>query len=83
MYNKIYNKKVSFSNEKIIEEKKILELVCEENPEDFELINNLLQAQKNKVLLVSKTGLQSDIDDLLEEQVDPTFTNVYKEDIIK
>jgi hypothetical protein len=42
-----------------------------------------LQAQKNKVLLVSKTGLQSDIDDLLEEQVDPTFTNVYKEDIIK
>ena len=51
--------------------------------EDFDLINNLLKAQKNKVLLVSKTGLQSDIDDLLEEQVDPTFTNVYKEDIIK
>ena len=83
MYNEIYNKEVSFSNEKIIEEKKILESVCKENPEDFELINNLLQAQKNKVLLVSKTGLQSDIDDLLEEQVDPTFTNVYKEDIIK
>ena len=83
MYNEIYNKKVSFSNEKIIEEKEILQSVCKGHPEGFDLINNLLKAQKNKVLLVSKTGLQSDIDDLLEEQVDPTFTNVYKEDIIK
>ena len=43
-----------FSNENILEEKKILREACKEYPEDFELINNLLKL-KNKVLLVSKT----------------------------
>lgn len=78
IYNEVFNKKVSFSNENILEEKKILKEACKEYPEDFELINNLLKTQKNKVLLVSKTGLQNDIDNLLDEQVDPTFTDVYK-----
>ena len=54
-----------------------------ENNEEFELINNLLKAQKNKVLLVRKTGLQKDIENLIDEYIDPTFTDVYKEDRAK
>ena len=45
----------------------------------FNLVKNLLKAQKNKVLLVNKRGLQNDIESLLDEYVNPKFSNVYKE----
>ena len=82
IYSKVYNKKIDFAGANILKEKKLLKKVCENN-EEFELINNLLKAQKNKVLLVRKTGLQKDIENLIDEYIDPTFTDVYKEDRAK
>ena len=82
IYSKVYDKKVDFAGANILKEKKLLKKVCKNN-EEFELINNLLKAQKNKVLLVRKTGLQKDIENLIDEYIDPTFTDVYKDDRAK
>ena len=75
-------KKIDFAGVNILKEKKLIKKVFEKN-KDFELINKLLIAQKNKVLLVRKTGLQKDIENLIDEYIDPTFTDVYKYDRTK
>jgi DNA sulfur modification protein DndC len=63
-------------------EKELLKESCKAEG-DFNLINNLLKAQRNKILLVKKNGLQSDLENILEEHLYPTFTDVYKNDNAK
>jgi DNA sulfur modification protein DndC len=76
LYNEIYGKKIDFdkSNHHIKKERELLKEVCSENEEDVSLIQNLLKAQKNKVLLVKKHGLQNDLEEILQEHIRPTFT---------
>lgn len=57
----------------------ILAEICKEHPEDLALINSLTKAQKNKILLVKKVGLQNQIEKILEEHIEPTITNAYTE----
>lgn len=82
IYSDIYGEQVDFdkSSESIRKEKLLLKEVCNKNPSDYELINNLLRAHKNRVLLVTKRGLQKDIENLLNEYLSPSFTDVYKKD---
>jgi len=40
---------------------------CQGNPDDFELIQELLTLQKNKSLLNRKRGLKDDIETRIEE----------------
>ena len=54
-------------NKKQEKELELLKKSCEKNPEDFELIQELLMLQKNKSLLNKKRGLKNDIENKIEE----------------
>lgn len=79
-YKEVYGQAVEFGQKTLDTnyEKDLLKEVCGENTQDVMLINQLLKAQKMKGLLVKKTGLQNDIENILQEAVRPTFTNFDK-----
>ena len=79
IYNKVYGSDIQFESTTmhITQEQLLLEEACHSKV-DYELINNLLKAQKNRILLMNKRGLQKDIENILEEYLDPTFTDVYR-----
>ena len=82
IYQSIYGEKIAFDGTKsdnYSREKEIINDVCKSHPEDIKLIHNLLNAQKNKVLMVKKIGLQNDIESLIDEQVNLTYTKHYNE----
>ena len=54
-------------NEKKEKELELLKKSCGKNPQDFELIQELLTLQKNKSLLNRKRGLKEDIETRIEE----------------
>ena len=63
IYNEIYG--YNIPNDQIgLEERLMLERCC--SNEHFQLINQLLALQKNKVLLMRKYGLQTDLENRLE-----------------
>lgn len=78
LYNEVFGKEVDFEQQSnsAYQEKKLLKEVCQQHPEDYLLINRLLNAQKNKVLLLRKQGLQNDLENILQEHVRPTFTKL-------
>jgi DNA sulfur modification protein DndC len=66
IYNSVYQTQMSkeeFSDDQIFE-KDLLKQICE-NDDDFKLINELLELQKSKIILVNKYGIQSDIENHL------------------
>jgi DNA sulfur modification protein DndC len=69
IYHTAYNTKINMEeqNKKQEKELELLKKSCEKNPEDFELIQELLMLQKNKALLNKKRGLKSDIENKIEE----------------
>lgn len=77
VYNRIFKTEFDMSKqeEKLKQEGELLKKVCKQEPRDAELIQNLLQLQKTKTLMIRKRGLQSDIDNLL--------TQFIEEDLIK
>lgn len=76
-YKEVFGEAVEFGQKTLDTnyEKELLKEVCGDNKNDVLLINQLLKAQKMKGLLVKKTGLQNDIENILQEAVRPTFTN--------
>jgi len=80
IYKEVYGDELDLpkNNESIRIEKELLKETCE-SEEDFELINNLLKAQRNKILLVKKQGLQNDIEELLGEHLNPIKSKLYDE----
>ena len=64
LYKEIFNKDISTTNIKTLDstERRILKDVCEETPEYYELIDNLLSLQETKTLMISKYGLHNDIE---------------------
>jgi len=81
IYNEVIGKNIELNEvgENIKKEKQLLKQNCEDESE-FNLVNKLLKTQKNKILLTNRWGLQNDIDNLLDEEIDPTFTHVYQKD---
>jgi len=79
-YKEVFGEAVEFGQRTLDTnlEKDLLIEVCGENSKDVMLINQLLKAQKMKGLLVRKTGLQNDIENILQEAARPTFTNFDK-----
>lgn len=69
IYNKIFQKKLNMKNidEKIKQEKELLKKSVEKDPENFELIEDLLKIQKTKDLMVKKVGLKSSLETRIEE----------------
>lgn len=80
IYKEVYGEDLYMpkNNESIRIEKELLKESCGSD-EDFGLINNLLKAQRNKILLVKKQGLQNDIEELLGEHLNPIKTRHYDE----
>ncbi|MFC1861728.1 DNA phosphorothioation system sulfurtransferase DndC [Chloroflexota bacterium] len=81
-YAEVYDSKIdplSFDKNRVAVNE-LLQSACYANPSDVNLINSLLIAKRNKMLLVNKRGLQNDIEKIIDEHLNPNFTNVYKED---
>ncbi|MEI6816718.1 MAG: DNA phosphorothioation system sulfurtransferase DndC [Bacteroidota bacterium] len=69
IYNRIYNVNMEMSKreKRMMEETELLYDHCKEEPRDVEFIMDCLALQKTKTLLVKKRGLQSDIDNRLNQ----------------
>jgi len=69
IYNEIYHKDLDMSKqeEKYKKEEELLKSTCKKNPEDVELIQDLLALQKTKTLMIRKRGLQADIENRLDQ----------------
>ena len=66
IFNKVYG--YNIPNDEIgLRERLLLERCC--SPQHYKLINELLALQKNKVLLMRKYGLQTDLESRLESYV--------------
>lgn len=63
IYNEVYQTQMNreeFSDDQVFE-KDLLKQVCESD-DDFKLINELLELQKAKIILVNKYGIQNDLE---------------------
>ncbi|PHR45459.1 MAG: DNA phosphorothioation system sulfurtransferase DndC [Fluviicola sp.] len=69
LYQKAYklNLDMKDQNEKHEKELELLKKSCQDNPTDFDLIQELLTLQKNKSLLNRKRGLKEDIENRIEK----------------
>lgn len=65
IYNEVYGYNIPNTNMGL-QERILLEKSCVNNPKHFTLIQELLALQKNKVLLMRKYGLQTDLESRLE-----------------
>ena len=68
IYNEVYGYNIPNTNMGL-QERILLEKSCKKNPNHFALIQELLALQKNKVLLMRKYGLQTDLESRLENYV--------------
>ena len=70
IYNEVYGIELDMKDkeEKFRKEEELLKKTCGD-PEDFELIRDLLALQKNKALLNKKRGLKEDIELKIEEHL--------------
>lgn len=71
IYREVYNKDISTNNMKSLgqTERRILKDVCEDKPEFYHLIDNLIDLQESKTLLISKYGLHNDVEKQIERFV--------------
>ena len=71
LYKEIYNKEISTNNIKSLDdtERRILRDVCEDEPNYYHLINNLISLQETKTLMISKYGLHNDVEKRIENFV--------------
>ena len=71
LYKEIYNKEISTNNIKSLDdtERRILRDVCEEDPNYYHLIDNLIALQETKTLMISKYGLHNDVEKRIESFV--------------
>lgn len=69
IYNEIYNKDLDMKalDEKIQKEIDLLKSVCDEESQDFNLIQELLELQKQKALLNRKRGLKDEMEQVIEK----------------
>jgi len=71
IYNKIYHKELDMKNldEKLQKEIDLLKSVCNGENQDFNLIQELLELQKQKALLNRKRGLKDEIEQVIEKYI--------------
>jgi DNA sulfur modification protein DndC len=80
VFNEAYGQNMELESigENVRTEKLLLEKICNSYESDYGLLNSLLMAQKNRILLVNRRGLQRDIENILDEYLYQKFANVYK-----
>jgi len=69
IYNNIYHKELDMKNldDKLQKEINLLKSVCVEDNNDFELIQELLELQRQKALLNRKRGLKDEMENVIEK----------------
>jgi DNA sulfur modification protein DndC len=79
VYNRIFKTQIDMSKqeEKYKQEADLLKKSCKQEPKDVELIQDLLALQKTKTLMIRKRGLQSDIDNRLNQFIEELKNPVY------
>lgn len=79
VYNRIFKTQIDMSKqeEKYKQEADLLKKSCKQEPKDVELIQDLLALQKTKTLMIRKRGLQSDIDNRLNQYIVELNNPVY------
>jgi DNA sulfur modification protein DndC len=72
VYNRIFQTQIDMSKqeEKFKQEADLLKKSCKKEPKDVELIQDLLALQKTKTLMIRKRGLQSDIENRLDQFIE-------------
>jgi len=84
IYQNVYKATLDMKeqNEKIEKENELLKKSCAENPDDLDLIQELLNLQKSKSLLDRKRGLKSDIElrieDYIKREQNATERNIFE-----
>ena len=73
VYNRIFKTQIDMSKQ----EADLLKKSCKQEPKDVELIQDLLALQKTKTLMIRKRGLQSDIDNRLNQFIEELKNPVY------
>ena len=73
IYQEVYGRALNTNNMKALDhtERRLLKEVCEEDPNYFKLIDNLISLQESKTLMISKYGLNNDLEKRIEEFVTP------------
>jgi DNA sulfur modification protein DndC len=71
IYRDVYQKDMSTNTMKSLgqTERRILSEVCEEQPDYYHLIDNLIDLQESKTLLITKYGLHNDVEKQIERFV--------------
>jgi DNA sulfur modification protein DndC len=71
IYRDVYGKEMTTNNLNSLgaTERRILKDVCNDSPEYYNLIDNLLEIQQSKTLLISKYGLHNDVEKQIERFV--------------
>ena len=71
IYREVNDKEISTNNMKSLgkTERRILSEVCEDRPEFYNLIDNLISLQESKTLMISKYGLHNDVENRIEDFV--------------
>lgn len=69
IYNEVYNKELDMKtlDEKLQKEINLLKSVCDGESQDFSLIQELLELQKQKALLNRKRGLKDEMEQVIEK----------------
>ncbi len=73
IYQEVYGRELNTNNIKSLDhtERRLLKEVCEQDPSYFSLIDNLISLQESKTLMISKYGLNNDLEKRIEEFVNP------------
>jgi len=80
IYKEVFGKDFAFQSQieqTILKEKELLKESCEPDEGDYKLINQLLTLQKSKTILMNKWGLHKDLENKLDEFLEPTKEYVY------
>ena len=68
IYNEVYDRSMPFQSLQY-QERLLLEEICGQNIDDYNLINDLVSLQKSKTLLMNNNGLQGDIEKRLDNYI--------------
>ena len=73
IYQEVFGRELNANNMKSLDqtERRLLKEVCKEEPSYFTLIDNLISLQESKTLMISKYGLNNDLEKRIEEFVNP------------
>lgn len=69
IYYKVYGKNIDLNtgSDGLLQEKALLKSSCENHPQDFDLINKLLEIQKTKTILMNTRGLHNVLENHIEQ----------------